>query len=118
MRFIAKMGCEPMRWYTLATLESPDRREPWVDLAQYLHDIRDWEGCLLATKRALSISEKAMEYLCEAEAWGARPYDLASIALWNLGRRLEAIEQCRLALEIEPNDSRLQGNLTMMSSTS
>jgi hypothetical protein len=115
MRFLGKMGHDPMRWYTLATLESPDRREPWVDLAQYLHDQRDWDGCLLATKRALSIREKAMEYLCEAEAWGARPHDLASIALWHLGRRLEAVEQCRVALGIEPNDSRIQGNLTMMS---
>lgn len=114
MRFIAKMGCESMRWHTLATLESPDRREPWVDLAQHLHDIKDWEGCLLATKRALAITEKAMEYLCEAEAWGSRPHDLASVAFWNLGRKPEAIEQCRVALEAEPDNQRIQGNLAMM----
>lgn len=117
MRFIAKMGYEPMRWYTLATLESPDRREPWVDLAQYLHDIKDWEGSLLAANRALSIKEKALEYLCEAEAWGSRPHDLASIALWNLGRREEALVRCREAIEFEPNNPRLLGNLEMMSGT-
>jgi glycosyltransferase involved in cell wall biosynthesis len=118
MRFIAKSGHDPLRWYTMATLESPDRREPWVDLAQHCHDIKDWDGCLLATRRALAITEKAMEYLCEAEAWGSRPHDLASVALWNLGRKSEAIGQCGLALEAEPDNQRIQGNLEMMSGVS
>jgi tetratricopeptide (TPR) repeat protein len=114
MRFIAKSGHDPMRWYTLATLEAPNRREPFVDFAQYLHDISDWQACLLATSRALQITEKQMEYLCEAEAWGARPHDLASIALWRLEQYPEAVNQCQKALEYDPANERLQGNLKMM----
>lgn len=114
MRFIAKSGHDPLRWYTMATLESPDRREPWVDLAQYCHDVRDWEGCGLAANRALAIREKQMEYLCEAEAWGARPHDLLSIALWNLGRREEALAHCEIALSLSPDDSRIRGNRELL----
>lgn len=110
MRFIAKTGHDPIRWFTMATLESPDRREPWVDLAQYLHNQRDWEGCLLAANRALAINERQMEYLCEAEAWGARPHDLASIALWHLGRLSEALSACESAIALDPGDGRLRGN--------
>jgi glycosyltransferase involved in cell wall biosynthesis len=110
MRFIAKSGHDSMRWYTMATLESPDRREPWVDLAQHCHDLKDWDGCSLAAKRALAITEKQMEYLCEAEAWGARPHDLLSIALWHLGRGADARAQCELALSLSPDDARIRAN--------
>lgn len=110
MRYIAKMGHDSYRWYTMATLESPDRREPWTDLAQYLHDIRDWEGCLLAAHRALAILEKPLEYLCEADAWGSRPHDLASVALYHLGRIGESVEACERALEFEPGSERLRAN--------
>lgn len=114
MRFIAKTGHDSHRWYTMATLESPDRREPWVDLAQYLHNERDWEGCLLATNRALAITERQMEYLCEAEAWGARPHDLASIALWHLGRTAEALKACETAIIHDPGDGRLRSNRELL----
>lgn len=110
MRFIAKTGHDSHRWYTMATLESPDRREPWVDLAQYLHNQRDWEGCLLACNRALAITERQMEYLCEAEAWGARPHDLRSIALWHLGRPHDSLKECEMAISLDPQDGRLRGN--------
>jgi len=110
MRYIAKMGHDPHRWFTLATLESPDRREPWVDLAQYHHNQRDWEACLMTANRALAIRERPMEYLCEPEAWGARPHDLASIALWHLGRHPEALEACETAIAHDPGDGRLRSN--------
>jgi len=115
MRFIAKTGHDSHRWYTMATLESPDRREPWVDLAQYLHNERDWEGCLLAANRALAITERQMEYLCEAEAWGARPHDLASIALWHLGRTADALNACEIAITHDPGDGRLRSNRELLS---
>jgi glycosyltransferase involved in cell wall biosynthesis len=114
MRYIGKMGHDTRRWLTMATVESPDRREPWVDLAFYHYETRDWEGCLYAARQALRILEPPLEYLCESEAWGSRPHDLASIALWNLGRHAEAVEECERALALSPSDPRLRANLSMM----
>lgn len=111
MRYLGKMGHEPERWYTLATLEAPDRREPWCDLAQYAHDIKDWRRCRYAAERALEITEQQLEYLCEADAWGARPHDLLSIALYHCGEIAGATQQCETALSIAPHDARIAANL-------
>lgn len=80
--------CEPHRaeyWLVSATEESPHRREPWVELAQYYHDQNRWAECYSAVTRALSIVEKPLEYICEASAWNEVPYDLAAISAYHLG---------------------------------
>jgi hypothetical protein len=64
--------------------------------------------------RALQITEKPLEYLCEADAWGALPYDLATIAAWNLGFKQDALAYSAQALNFSPNDARLKGNHEMI----
>lgn len=55
-----------------------------------------------------------MEYLCEPEAWGSQPDDLASVAAWNMGLKEQAIKHAANALKIDPNESRIRSNLAMM----
>jgi hypothetical protein len=61
--------------------------------------------------RALRITDMAKVYTCDPAVWGAQPHDYASIAAWNIGLKSIALEQARLALEKEPQDSRLLANL-------
>lgn len=111
MRYLAR--CEPdqaERWLLRAAGEAPDYREPWVDLARHYRD-RNWELCLATAQRALSIDPRQLEYLTEADAWGAEPHDLAALASFYLGRREDAVSHGVRAVELNPTDERLAANL-------
>lgn len=110
-RLIAK--CRPEEaehWLLSAASESPDRREPWVDLAQFYYEKEKWIECYSSAVRALSITEKPLEYICDAESWGAKPHDLAAISAYNLGLR-DCMVHGYNALTINPDDERLQRNM-------
>lgn len=114
MRYIAQCGTNPEYWYTMATLEAPDRREPWVDLARYAYEQQDWLQVIRCAIKAISIKDKPLEYLCEAHAWGSLPHDLLSIAYHAVGRTAEAIIQAEQALGLEPDNERIKNNYQMM----
>jgi tetratricopeptide (TPR) repeat protein len=113
MRYIAKMstGDEKEEWLKKAVREAPDRREAYVDLAEFYYKLESWDACLDVIENALDIVEKPLEYLCEEYAWGYAPYDYAAIASYNLGNTAEALEYGMKAVELNPTDERLQRNL-------
>lgn len=111
MRFIGK--CLPNEadiWFKKAVEQAPGRREALVDLAKYYYTRQEWENSLYYAKQALEIKEKPLEYLCEAEAWGAAPHDFASIACYRLGKYNEALDYAKAAFDIDPTDERLKEN--------
>ena len=118
MRYLAKLD-KPNResWLLKSCAEAPDRREPWVELSQHYYETGDWAGCFNAATRALSITEKPLEYLCEAFAWGPQPHDLAALGAWNLGLGYVAFLHGTDALELSPDDERLARNLSFYSNT-
>lgn len=114
MRYIGKINKDEAElWFTLAAKEAPGRREPHVDLCKYYYEKGRWNECYEQAMVALAIVEKPLEYLCEAEAWGYTPHDMASIAAYNLGMYQEALEQAKKALELGPPEEleRLTRNL-------
>jgi len=110
MRFLAELlpGAREA-WLLRACGECPNRREPWVDLAQHYYETGNWAGCFSAASRALGISHRPVEYLSEPHAWGAKPWDLAALAAYHLG--LDAVGLGKEALSRAPEDERLRGNL-------
>ena len=120
MRFIARsheaLGNthEAERWLLRAVAEAPHLREPWVEAAALYYRQRDWNATAFFALRALNIAERPKTYICEASAWGSLPYDLASLALYETGRVREAIPLLEKAIEIAPDDARLQENLRLM----
>jgi tetratricopeptide (TPR) repeat protein len=115
MRYLGKINKEEAElWFTLAVREAPGRREPHIDLAKHYYGTSDWKLCYEHANIALAIKEKPLEYLCEAEAWGFTPYDLASISAYNLGMYKEAYENAVKALELGPekDKERLIANLS------
>ena len=112
-RYIAKMRPAAVEHHLFkAVAETPDRREPWVDLANLYYSRQDWARCLLAVETALLVKEKPLDYLCEAEAWGWLPYDLGAVAAHHLGLRVKAYDYGMQALELNPGDERLRNNLS------
>ena len=120
MRYIAKsylMLGDPQQarnWYFRAIAEAPHLREPYMDFAQLLYETQDWDGVLYFTECALSITQRPRSYICEAAPWGSLPHDLRCMAFYHTGRPLQALEEARLALALEPETSRLQGNVTLL----
>lgn len=113
MRYLAKAIPDQARyWLTLATEEDPTRREAWVDLALLEYEKQDWVACLTAAEEALSITEKPLDYLCEEVAWGFVPWDLAAISSYYLDEKRDARNYGRMALNLAPDNERLQTNLS------
>lgn len=98
-------------WYHKAAAEASHTREPWVALAKLYYDQHKWAESFGAAMRALSIKNKEIVYTTEAASWGPIPHDHAAIAAWNLGLKEIAIEQGKIACDLDPNDKRLQDNL-------
>ena len=101
-------------WLFQAIAEAPHLREPYMDLAMLLYRREDWEGVLYFTGCALSIVHRPRTYICEAAAWGSLPWDLRAVALWHTGRVREAAEAAQKALELEPDNERLQRNVALL----
>ena len=117
MRFIAKCSTElndKLHWLQKAIEEDPNRREQRVELAFLYYQNRFWEPALEQIKFVLGITEKPLDYLCEDFAWSAHPYDVGSIAAWNLGEVELAEEYTLKAMELDPTNERLQGNLRLI----
>jgi glycosyltransferase involved in cell wall biosynthesis len=98
-------------WYHKAAAEAPHTREPWVALTKLYYDQNKWAESYGAAMRALSIKNKELVYTTDPSSWGALPHDHAAIAAYRLGLTEAAIEQGRLACELDPDDKRLQENL-------
>jgi len=94
-----------------ALLQDPCRRETLVALAQHYHNEHNWQACYQYANAALLITVKPLDYLCEADAWGWLPYDLAAISSWHLGYRHEAKTYGEQAALLNPGDDRLRANL-------
>jgi len=108
--------CEPdftVEWINQAKKCIPDHREPYLALSQYFYRRKNWEECLNYAEQTLGITKHPMTYISTPEAWGARPYDLAAIAAWNLSQYEKAIEYGQQAVKLDPNDVRLSQNLTL-----
>ena len=114
MRFLSRVTEDTEHWLLKACAEAPNRREPWVETAQFYYDKKAWTSCLSAAERALVITDKPLEYLCEAASWGALPHDLASIAAWNMGLQQRSVEHSINAYLHEPSNSRLKDNLSLV----
>ena len=120
MRYIARAyrekgeTAEARNWYLRAVAEASHLREPWTDLAMLLYELEEWEGVLYFTGQALAITHRPRTYICEAAPWGSLPYDLRSIAFYRTGRMQEALEAARAALELEPENERLRGNVALL----
>lgn len=97
--------------FQMAASEAPNTREPWCELAMLTYRQHRWEESFAYAMRALRITDRAKVYTCDPVVWGSQPHDLASIAAWHLGLRQKALEQAKLAAELEPDDLRLKQNL-------
>jgi tetratricopeptide (TPR) repeat protein len=112
MRYLAKMvPLESEKWLLSAILQAPGRRESLVELSHLYFTESNWQECLKYAKMALNIENKPLDFLCEDFAWGYLPWDLAAISSYWLGDFENSILYGKQAIELNPDDSRLNNNL-------
>lgn len=119
MRFIAR--CKIMQgdkeagelWYNRAIAEAPQYREGWYETCKIMYHAKRWKSCIFYGERCIEIMQKPLSYICEAEAWGPRVYDMLSMAYWHTGRILKAVEAAERALSYG-EDKRIRENLKIM----
>lgn len=120
MRYIARsylmLGQEQQAfgWYLKAAAEAPHLREPWMELARFHYERRDWEAVAFFTARALTITHRPRTYITEGESWGSLPHDLRSLALYHTGRKEEALKEAKKARALEPGHERLCRNVELI----
>jgi glycosyltransferase involved in cell wall biosynthesis len=105
---------EALYWHRLACEKTPDSREPWCALSLYCYEQSNWSECYYAADKALNITFREQLYTSDPTAWGFQPHDLAAIAAWNLGLTDKALSHGLNALELAPDDTRLQNNVRLM----
>lgn len=102
---------EALMWLLRAVAEAPHLREPYMEAAEFFYKEKNWYGVLLFAKMALEIKDRTDTYITDAAAWGAKPYDLLSIAFYYIGDINNAVENAHKAHTASPDDERIKNNL-------
>lgn len=97
-----------------ALSQCPYIREPYLDFAKIAYDTKDWPLMFWACAQALKITHSTGSYLTEEEAWSYSFYDYGAIACYHLGLIDQAVQYAQKAVELEPNNHRLQQNLNLI----
>lgn len=117
MRFISRCylakGDQPeaMRWAMRAVAEAPELRESWVQAEEAAYAGEDWPAAAFFGGKAVAVTKKSGCYINEERAWGAYPWDAMAYALYRLGDLEGAAAATERALELEPGNERLRGNM-------
>jgi glycosyltransferase involved in cell wall biosynthesis len=105
------LGQDGRGWYKKACNESPNTREPWVELAQAEYKRENWQDCHDAILEALKVNNKELVYTMNPAVWGSLPHDLLSISAYHLGMKELAIEHGQKAIDLDKDNERLKNNL-------
>lgn len=98
------------RWFKLA-VDCANERESLFCFAEFLYQQNRWDECYIVAKKCLSVTEKRNGFTYDATAWGFAIYDIAAIAAFNLKLYEQAVQLGTEALNMNPDDQRLQNNL-------
>lgn len=116
MRFIArsyqqlKHYDEARMWLNKAILEAPYLRDPYIERAILEYNSENWYEVIYYIEEALKIKSHAKSYINEPFSWDQTPYDLLSIAYFNIGNFKKTLENINLALETSKDNERLKKN--------
>jgi len=113
--YLGKLKKDKGLEYLLKAAEiTPYLRDPWLEIADFYHFAGDWAKCLEAARSAEAITFKPEIYLLVQSNWfGPKCFDLIALASHFLKDNATAVEYGQKALELNPDDNRLQNNLSV-----
>ena len=101
---------EEKTWLFRALGECRNVREPYMALVKMGYREENWPLVYAMVQKGLEITRDTGSYLVEPESWGSAFCDYGSVAAFWLGLYDEALHYARKALEMEPENPRLQKN--------
>ena len=111
LRILSKTDPDNAEEYLIKATEVYQSRESILALANYYYHQKRWAECNKVAKISLEQTVRTSEFMSEEWAWSHMADDLIAVSAWNLGKWDEALEYGIRALEISPNDERLQKNV-------
>lgn len=120
MRWIAKsyyrLGNLKMAfaYYYKAFAEAPHMRDAYAEFARMAYELNDWNAVLFAVSEAQKITQRSPTYVNMGYAWDSTLDDLCAIACYRLGLYTKSLEHAKKALEMDPENLRLQNNLKLI----
>lgn len=123
MRFISrgyiglKRYDEAEMWLKKAIDETPNVREPYIELGLLYYNLEKYEDAVTNLEKGINIKEKSPTYINEEFAWNETPYDILSICYYQLGKYEEALKNSEIAININKNNDRLKNNYYLIKET-
>ena len=116
MRFIARCYQNLQRydeaklWLDKAINETPYLRDPFIERAILEYKQKNWKNVEYYCLKALNINNREKSYINEIFSWDYTVYDLLSLSYYNQKEKYLALKYIEKAIEMNPNDERLQKN--------
>ncbi|MBO5138345.1 MAG: glycosyl transferase family 2 [Bacilli bacterium] len=120
MRFIARCYKylnrydESKIWLEKSIKEAPYLRDGYMEMALLYYNMNEFDKVIYYVLMALKIKDKSNSYINEVFSWNYTPYDLLSIALYNIGEIEASYLFSKKALEYNPDDERLKSNYSLL----
>lgn len=102
------------RCYKKAILQSFNTREPYLSLAIFYYEQKDYLNCIFVLNNMLNITTKNLTYITNPNCWNDFPFDMLSFCYFNLGQYVLAYSNTEKALLLNPTDERLKNNLSIL----
>jgi len=97
---------EAKEWYLKALATEPNRREPFIRLAQiYFHHYKDWQNVVVYMKAALEIPETHF-YANDSSHYTFVPHEYLYQTLWWMWRQEESKIHFDKCLEYKPHEAK------------
>lgn len=107
---------EALPMYDQAAELEPTYREPYIDKAKALMDLKRYKEAIATVQIGLRISERHFSWLERDLTWSYEPYDIMSLCYYyiddrNLGK---ALGYAIKAAALDPNEERLRKNVDLI----
>ncbi len=114
--YIAKKDyAESEKWLKKALKETPNVREPYVEIGFLYYLTEDYPCSIVYLEKALTIKNKTETYINEEFSWNETINDLLSLCYFKINNIEKAIYNVKEALKLCPNNERLLKNYKEMS---
>ena len=111
LRYLAKCDPNNAEKHLKESIKTFYCREGVLALANHYYIKQQWKPLKKTAFEALEITERLNTFMTEEWAYGPMAYDLIALASWQLEEWDDALRYGELALEMAPEDERLQNNV-------
>ena len=101
---------EAKMWYDKAIKEAPHLRNPLMEKAILMYELKDYRLCEKLIRRALKNPINEKSYINETFTFDHSAFDMLSLTEYFNGNYKRALFYVNKALKISPRDKRLQKN--------